>query len=151
MSQTTATLIAHWEKLANAAQTRMQVAHAADPLMRMFYKGMIQAYRQAASELREANGSLPTAQTVSEDVRVFDKLSREGVLRLLARANLNAANIYLHADGAATAIFPRLHPLTNEERIAQLQAVDARLVILDSGRLRDSGDPFVDFALIDTH
>ncbi len=151
MIQTTADLIARWESLADAAKTRMQLEHAIDPHMRMFYKGMIQAYRQAAAELRVSSGARPAAQPTSGGAPVFDKLSRDAVLGLLARANLKAADIYLHADGAATAIFTRLHPLTNEERIAQLQAVDVRLVILDAGRLRDSGDPFIDFALIDTH
>ena len=43
-------------------------------------------------------------------------------------------------------MFSRLQPITQETRIRQLSAADPHLVIVDQGTLRDTGDPYIDFA-----
>lgn len=80
---------------------------------------------------------------------VYVKLTKERAGDLLLRAGLHVARLYVHSDGAATAIFSRLQPYTQDERIQRLLALDARITMLDQGKLPDSSESFIDFALLD--
>jgi hypothetical protein len=69
---------------------------------------------------------------------------------VLRSAGLFARSLTLHPDRVFSAVFSRLQPIAHESRLRQLSAADTRVVILDQGTLRDSGDPFIDFAFIST-
>ena len=73
-------------------------------------------------------------------------MPQAGAADLLRRAGLFARSLTLHSDGVYSAVFSRLQPITLENRIRQLTSADARVVIVDSGTLRDTGDPYIDFA-----
>jgi len=69
------------------------------------------------------------------------------------RARLEAAGLFprdlrQHRDNAFTAIFSRLQPLTQQQRISRLLTVDPAIQLLDAGFLADNGEPFIDFAFM---
>ena len=56
----------------------------------------------------------------------------------------------MHKDNVFTAVFSRWQPFSDEERLKMIKSADRRLVVLANGKLRDTGDPYVDFAFRET-
>jgi hypothetical protein len=145
-------LIHTWRARANEAADFLKRDTSADAHTRYFQHAVMQTYRQAAAELeavvqpdRDGDG-IPDAP-VQAPAAVT--LTRAQAQALLKNAGLHARELHLHADGALTLIFPRLQPLTQDERVSRLQNADARVTILDMGKLPDTGDPYIDLALIE--
>ncbi len=107
----------------------------------------MQTYQGVIRDLRDllAEAPAPGADTVR-----YCATAEADAQAVLQRAGLFTRSLTLHPDHVFTAVFSRLQPITLENRLRQLQAADARLVIVDSGSLRDTGDPYIDFAFIDT-
>lgn len=149
MNDTLQTLIMRWEAFAKEAQSRLHES-SSDPHTRIYYQAVAQIYRRTADELRAATeGELPAADDQIPGPPIFLRMTREQANNLLARAGLNIASLYLHDDGALTVVFPRLQPYSQEERLRKLRAAESRVTILDMGKLPDTGDPYIDFALMD--
>ncbi|MCA9909418.1 MAG: hypothetical protein KC519_12265 [Anaerolineae bacterium] len=142
-------LIARWESFAQDAHTRLRQP-SGDPHTRIHYQAVADTYLQAAKDLR---ATLEGRSSASGDQMPappsFLQITRDQANRLLHRAGLNINTIYIHDDGAMTAVFPRLQPYSQEERSRRLCAAESRVTILDMGKMPDTGDPYIDFALID--
>ena len=149
MNESLQTLIMRWEAFAKEAQSRLHEP-TGDPHTRIYYQAVAQTYQCTAEELRAVTeGQLPPADDQIPRPPVFIHMTREQVNSLLNRAGLNITTLYLHDDGALTVVFPRLQPYSQEERLRRLRAVESRVTILDMGKLPDTGDPYIDFALMD--
>lgn len=149
MSDTLQTLIMRWEAFAKDAQSRLQQA-SGDPHTRIYYQAVAQTYQRTADELRAAiEGYLPPADDEIPGPPIFMRVTRDQIINLLNRAGLNITRLYLHDDGALTVVFPRLQPYSQEERLRKLREAESRVTILDMGKLPDTGDPYIDFALMD--
>lgn len=138
-------LIAQWEALAEQARQQMRVDSSADISRAAYYEGVIKTYRSAASDLRGliAPAEAPEVVEEAEAYRIVPETEAAAILR---RAGLFARSLTLHPDRVYTAVFPRLQPVTHEARLRQLSNADPRIVIVEHGTLRDSGDLFIDFA-----
>ncbi len=113
-----------------------------------FYRGVITTYNDVIKDLSEL---LQTGDDIAQPVPPpppqYLAVGEEEVSTMLNRVGVYARQVIIHADGAVTAIFARMQPIPQEERIAKLKTADTRIVILDTGKLPDSGEPYIDFAL----
>ena len=141
------TLIKEWEALAEQAREQARLADARDISRTAFYQGVMKTYQNAAQDLRDLlTPEQPSAPPTPEYLIVPESEAAA----VLQRAGLFARSITLHPDHVFSAVFSRLQPITQETRVQQLSAADPRLVIVDQGALRDTGDPYIDFAFVST-
>lgn len=71
------------------------------------------------------------------------------VLMILEYAGTNARDVSMNKQNVFTAIFSRWENLMPHERLEKLKKVDMRLVVLNSGKTKDTTDPYVEFAFKD--
>jgi hypothetical protein len=138
-------LISEWEQLAREARERARIDRVGDVQNAYYYRGAAEAYTRAVQSARALldGGALPEAEQAAPN---YAHLSEDEVSSLLNNAGLFARSLLVHDDGAFTAVFSRLQPVTQDKRLQLLNAADPRLTILDYGNLPDSGEPYVDFA-----
>ncbi len=140
-------LIERWEALADEAREQTRVTHASDLSRAAFNQGVLQTYQAVLRDLRDL---LEEAPAPAAETPLYLATSEADAQAVLQRAGLFARSLTLHPDNVFSAVFSRLQPITLENRVRQLRAADARLVIVDSGTLRDTGDPYIDFAFVDS-
>ena len=136
-------LIGQWEALAEQAREQSRLADARDISRAAFHQGVLKTYQSAAQDLRDLLTPPPTPVPSAPE---YMPISESDAAALLQRAGLFARSLTLHPDHVLSAVFSRLQPMTQETRLQQLSAADPRLVIVDQGTLRDTGDPYIDFA-----
>ena len=138
-------LIAQWEALAEKARQQMRLDGASDIARAAFYEGVVKTYQSAAQDLRTLLAPPESPAQVEADTDYLTVPEPEAAA-ILRRAGLFPRSLTLHPDHVFTAVFSRLQPVTHEVRIRQLSSADPRIVIVEHGTLRDSGDLFIDFA-----
>jgi hypothetical protein len=55
----------------------------------------------------------------------------------------------MNPNNVFTAVFSRWQPLSEDERLKKIKAADPRIVVVATGKQRDTGDYFIDFAFKD--
>jgi len=138
-------LIERWEALADEAREQTRVTNPNDFSRVGFYQGVMKTYLSAAQDLRDLLAGEDAEPTTPEK---YLAVTQDEAAALLQRSGLFARTLTLHSDLVFTAVFSRLQPVTQENRIRQLSSADPRIVIVDQGTLRDSGDPYIDFAFV---
>ena len=136
-------LIEQWEALAREADEQTRVTSAQDLSRVSFYQGVSKTYRSAAQDLRDVLSPPDVPAEPEPEYLLVEEGEAADVLR---SAGLFTRTLTLHPDHVFSAVFSRLQPIAQESRVRQLSSADPRVVILDHGTLRDSGDPFIDFA-----
>lgn len=68
------------------------------------------------------------------------------VLMMLEYAGTNARDVNMSKQNVFMAVFSKWENLMPHERIDKLKKADMRLVVLSSGKTKDTSDPFVEFA-----
>jgi hypothetical protein len=68
------------------------------------------------------------------------------VYMMLEYADTNARDVTVNKYHVFTAVFSKWENLMPHERIEKLKKADMRLVIINSGKTKDSNDPYVEFA-----
>ena len=139
-------LIEQWQALADQAREQAGLVDARDISRAAFYQGVMKTYQNAAQDLRDLLAPETAAESPALEYRAVSESEAAAVLQ---RAGLFARSVTLHPDHVFSAVFSRLQPITQETRLQQLSAADPHLVIVDQGALRDTGDPYIDFAFID--
>jgi hypothetical protein len=141
-------LVKDWESRVNAARLRADRAGAADVHQMYYQQGQAEAYKKAADAVRLLLGeSEELTETHPAPAQVtYELVPGKEVQAILARAGLNVRTLYSHSDNAFSAIFPRLHPMSHDERLQALAGADPRIVVLESGKMPDSGEFYIDFA-----
>jgi hypothetical protein len=141
-----ARLIARWETLHHDSRQRSRTERVGDVQTAYYYKGVTDTLQQVINDLRALLGD-DAAQSTAQAGEYLQVSERE-VAELLAGIGLYSRDLRAHADHAFTAVFSRLQPITQEQRLRLMTEADPRIVILDQGKLSDSGDPFIDFAFM---
>lgn len=137
-------LITRWQHLARDARERSRTERTGDAYTAYYYKGVADTCQQVIESLYLLLGSdAPTAQSPTV---AYLPVGEQTVNDLLSSTGLFPRALHAHADHAFTAVFSRLQPITQEQRLQKLTEADSRIVILDQGKLPDSNDPFIDFA-----
>jgi hypothetical protein len=132
----------------------------ADPIA-AYNRGLAEGYYKAAVELAEAlrqqaktpaSGQPFTPPTPAPaappplPAETYLPIPLNEVLMMLEYAGTNARDVSMNKQNVFTAIFSRWENLMPHERIDKLKKADMRLVVLNSGKTKDSSDPFVEFA-----
>jgi hypothetical protein len=140
-------LLAAWEARARTAQQRGRSERAGDIQSAYFFRGVAETYQRAIAELRAllATGEHMPQQAAPQIA--FRHLTPPELDALLERSSLFPRDIRRHDDGAITLVFSRLQTASAQGRLAALQAVEPALILLDSGWLPDTGDPYLDIAI----
>lgn len=139
-----AALIDQWETLARDARERSRTERVGDVQTAYYYKGVTDTYQQVIANLRALLD--PEVETALPPTHDYVPVSEQAINDLLKHAGLYPRALHAHPDHAFTAVFSRLQPISQEQRLRTLTEVDSRIVILDHGKLPDSNDPFIDFA-----
>lgn len=147
------TLIQTWEARVREAQARLPLERQRSSQAAYQLDAAAKAFQRAADELRQLLEAHQPAEAESESGEPFAyvPVDRTHVQALLNRAGLHARSLSVHADNAFTVTFSRMQPVVPEQRVSQLTAAalsehGLRLLVLDYGKLPDSGEPFIDFA-----
>lgn len=128
------------EAAANAANMRTNNANEA-----YFQRGIANAYAAAVQDIQELLTGGEDQHAQSDAAGVFVPVRREQVERMIQRAGLNLGKLYQHDDQTFSAIFPKMPPMTLEQRMSKLTTACGTIIILESGRLPNTQEPYIDF------
>jgi hypothetical protein len=128
-----------------------------DEVKAAHYRGMAETYYKLALELAEVVKTMPTGAPVVAAPQTVDAppvpqatpyaaVSINEAMRILDYAGVSARDVKQHKDNVFSAVFSRWQPVSERERIEQITRFDQRIVILSSGLLPDTKDPYIDFA-----
>ena len=139
-----ADMIDQWETLAHDARARSRSERVGDVQTAYYYKGVADTCQQVIDHLRMLLGADEVA--VSTSSADYVPVGEQAVNDLLTHIGLYPRALHVHADHVFTAVFSRLQPISQDQRIQAINEADSRIVILDYGKLPDSNDPYIDFA-----
>lgn len=130
-------------------------------------RGLSEAFRKASLDLANmlrsagtaAMSDLPTAPLPQEDVPtataasnsplatqyVFMEIDQSEAIRFLSFAGATPRDVVVRKDNTILAVFSKMQPIADSERLDLIRSADKRVVILSSGRTRESKDPYVEF------
>jgi serine/threonine protein kinase len=135
-----------WEKAAQEAETNSVKPNMERNIV-YFNRGIAKAYTTAVAELRAILETTGKGDDVPVSLpKIYSAVTRKEVTDLLEKLNMKVSDLYGDKDHVFTAIFPRLPLFTLEDRIARLREAAPGVIILDSGKVSDTGEPFLDFA-----
>lgn len=144
-------LVKEWEILAKKAVSTAQKGGLGDKPA-SYFNGVATGLQRAISETRsliktsretlaaEAGSTEPGVQVAYAKVYDFQ------VEALLQDNDMQFKKLYMDKDFVWTALFAAVGLQTVEQKVEQLKALNESIVILDSGRLPDSGETYIDFA-----
>jgi serine/threonine protein kinase len=140
------TLAFKWEKEAKDAETR-GAKSTIDRQTAMFHRGAAKGYSTAAAELRsllETTSKGGTGPLTAP--QVYAPVTRKEAASFLEDLGMKVSYLYEDKGYIFTAIFPKV-PLTSlDERIERMLEAASGIVIVESGKLPDTGEPYIDFA-----
>jgi hypothetical protein len=138
-----AALFEVWEARAHEARERSRSDRVGDVQTAYYYKGVSDTYQQIMGEVKALFDT--EAQAAAAPIAYLPVTAQE-VGDLLTGAGLYPRALTVHTDHAFTAVFSRLQPLSQEQRLRLLAETTPSIVILDYGKLADTNEPFIDFA-----
>jgi hypothetical protein len=113
----------------------------------------------ASSTAASSSASLPPARPTMPGARAaaaaappappkpqYVQVSISEVLSILESCRTNVRDIKENADYTYSLVFSKWEPIMPHERIERLKAADLRIVILESGKVKDTNDPYIELA-----
>lgn len=144
----------------------------ADPIA-AYNRGLAEGYYKAAVELAEllkeqhtqaappnpAPAAKPAARPApapkaaaappAPPAETYLPIPYNEVLQMLEYAGTNPRDVTVSKFNVFVAVFSKWENLMPHERIDTLKRADMRLIILNSGKTRDTNDPYIEFAFKD--
>lgn len=146
----------------------------ADPIA-AYNRGLAEGYYKAAVELAEllkeqhtqaapanpapaakpapkpATPAAPKAATAppAPPAEIYLPIPYNEVLQMLEYAGMNPRDVNVSKFNVFTAVFSKWENLMPHERIDILKRADMRLIVLNSGKTKDTNDPYIEFAFKD--
>jgi hypothetical protein len=126
-----------------------------------YYRGYADGYYKAATELAALlKGETPTENMTASPINTGSRspaaappppaayiaLPVGEIITMLELAGVSPRDVTFRPGNIVYAVFSRWQPTSEPERVARIKAADLRIVILNHGKLKDTGDPFVEFA-----
>lgn len=127
-----------------------------------YARGLAEGFYKAATELADvlktipADGlagnstaapSAPAASAApSAPAVTYLKIDLGEALRILDYAGVNPRDVQPRPDNSFLATFSSWENIQPHDRITRMKQVDLRLIVLESGKVKDTHDPFVVFA-----
>ncbi len=140
-------LFDRWEERWAEAQARSRQIKTGDLHAAYYFRGVAETYKTALAELRKL--AAPEDEATPTPVQQLLQFTQEQVSAMLTDLGLFPRILRRHEDGAFTAVFSRLQPVSQARRLELLQGADRRLRILQDGALHDTGDPYIEFGFVD--
>ncbi len=141
-----ADLLARWQLRLEEASVRSRQTKTGDLQAAYYFRGVAETYKTALAELRALIDE-PEA-LLEPELALITTVTEADVRGLLSRVGLFPRTLHRHDDGAFTAVFSRLQPVSQAQRAEMLLKGDQRLRILHEGVLQDTGDPFIEFGFV---
>ncbi len=109
---------------------------------------------QTAPAVKPATNTLPAsrpaADTLAEPTatrqELYMAIKVAEAVSILEYVGIYPREIEQRKDNSFYTVFSKWEPIMPHERLEKLKAADPRIVILDSGKTKDGGDPWVTFA-----
>jgi hypothetical protein len=147
----------------------------ADPIA-AYNRGLAEGYYKAAVELAETLRQQASPETLASSLshpfiasapetqrqppapkplipsapaETYLSIPLNEVLMILEYAGTNARDVSVNKQNVFMAVFSKWENLMLHERIDKLKKADMRLVVLNSGKIKDTNDPYVEFAFKD--
>jgi hypothetical protein len=139
-------LIEQWDAMRKEAEAQARKEATVDTGRAYYFQGIAKTLGRMVSDLRELVDTPTTPEAEAAQPMSYIVITEGEVSRLLKGIGLFPRTLHAHPDYAFTAVFPRLQPLSQDKRIELLTGADPRIIILDEGRLPDTGEPYIDFA-----
>ena len=134
-----------------------------DARLSAYHRGIAETFHKAAMELAEVLQNAPArveaadapaapaesqtpAAAPQPEGPAYTAVPVKEVIMILDYAGMSPRDLTMRPDNVFTAVFSRWQPFSDEERLAKLRGADLRIVVLATGKLRDTSDPYVDFA-----
>lgn len=138
-----------------------------------YERGLAEGFYKAATELAELIKALPSDATVTaaipkasapapasissapaskpaaDPTPAYLKLSLREAIDVLTFAGTTPRDVQPRPDNSFMAVFSKWENIQPHERIEKIKKADLRLVILQSGTIKDTHDPFIVFAFKD--
>jgi hypothetical protein len=132
-----------------------------------YMRGLAEGYYKSALELAEVLKQYPTGTSAAstptqpamppvnspaappppaQPETPYQSIPLDEVLRMLMYVDVNPRDVLPQKDGSFIGIFSRWQPLAEHERLDKLKSADTRIIILGTGKTKDSSDPTVHFA-----
>lgn len=126
-------------------------------------RGYAEGYYRAATELANVlkeNGDKPVAAAsgaaqklsvapqppAAAPAATYAAVSVGDALTTLSYAGSEPRDIEARPDNSFRAVFSRWENVRDHERVDKLKLSDNRIVVITSGRTKDTNDPFIEFA-----
>jgi hypothetical protein len=97
---------------------------------------------RSTGQLRAAPGPQPEPEPEPEPVSYL-ALGRGEVIDILMFAGLQPRDVTPNKDGTFTAVFSKWENIMPHQRLEAVKNADPRIVILESGKTKDTSDPFI--------
>jgi hypothetical protein len=68
------------------------------------------------------------------------------VIQFLEFVGISPRDVTVMKDNSVYAVFSRWQPINDVERVSKIKSADTRVVIIGNGKVRDTNDPYVEFA-----
>lgn len=136
-------LLESWDALAQEARARSRASHTGDAQAAYYYKGVLDTLQRVIGDVQALLGEAGAPAAAQES---YAPVTEAAVEALLSRVGLYPRALRVHDDYVVTAVFSKLQPLWQDRRLHLLAEIDSAIVVIDHGRLPDTGDPFIDFA-----
>jgi len=139
------TVIQKWEQRAQEAAANAATQRTNNSNEAYFQRGIANAYAAAAQDVQELMSGGADERAESDAAGVFVPVRREQVEQVIQRAGLNLAKLYQNDEHIFSAIFPKMPPMSLEQRMNKMTAACGSIIILESGRLPNTQEPYIDF------
>lgn len=135
-------LVAEWEQRAQEAQRVLK--NATDGQTLYYQRAISNTYKTVVDEMR---GLLKRADSLAPQAQeIYAEVSRADVELLFSKAGMRFKDLYEDKGSIFTVIFPKMPVMPMRERIEKLVQIAPQFVELESGKLPDTGEPYLDFA-----
>lgn len=75
----------------------------------------------------------------------FAEMDQNEVIRYLNFVGATPRDVAIRKDNSILAVFSKMQPIAEPERLSMIKNGDKRVVIISSGKTRESRDPYVEF------
>lgn len=144
-----------WAILARDYARDGKAAEAKDPARGHYLRGIAEGYYKAATDLaaqlkqvetRGAVGAVPESTAEATPAGLYMTLPIAEVWGVFELAGTMPRDVFARDNHTYTAVFSMWEPMQPHERVASMQRVDSRIVILGQGKPREGNGTTIDFA-----
>ena len=135
-------LVTAWDSRAQEAQRVLK--NATDGQTLYYQRAISNTYKTVVTEMRAILKNMESV--ASGQGESYADVSREDVEDLLRKAGMRFKDLYEDNGYIFTVIFPKISIIPMHERVDKLRNIAPQFIELESGKLPDSGEPYLDFA-----